>query len=323
METRANHLLIGAFVLLLLAAGFAFVVWLARVDIDRSHNYYLIYFPDSVSGLSLGSTVRYNGIGVGTVTLLDIDPADPSRVRAVIEVDANTPVRTDTVAQLEFQGVTGVSFIQLTGGSPGSPRLEPGPGGKLPVIASVRSPIQELFAGGPELISRVIVLVNELTKIVNEENRTAIANILRDTQAVTARFAARAPEIERVLVGLEGSLNHVEAAAAGVDRLVQRLDELATTTDGLLDVEARTALLEVGEAAKSFGRASDQLEKLLRENEAPLSAFAGDGLLQFSRFIEESRTLVAGLSRLLEDIQSDPARFLFGNGRGGFEPDRQ
>ena len=117
METRANFVLIGAFTLFGIVGSLGFFLWLAKVEIDRQYAYYDILF-DNVSGLGEAGDVRYNGLPVGQVVLLALDHDDPSKVRVQIEINAETPVKTDTVATLELQGVTGVSYVALAGGAP-------------------------------------------------------------------------------------------------------------------------------------------------------------------------------------------------------------
>ncbi|MDP6342629.1 MAG: MlaD family protein, partial [Alphaproteobacteria bacterium] len=205
METRANHVVIGAFVLVVVAGLFGFVVWLAKVEIDREFALYRVFFDEAVSGLSVGGDVRYNGIPVGTVTAIEIARGDPGRVQVTVEVSRDTPVRSDTVAKLELQGITGVAFIQLQGGSPSAPPPGPAKDGLPPVIQSERSAIQELFAGAPELINRIITLVSEMTLMVNEDNRRAIASILANVEDLSGRLVKRGPELEQVIVDVRNT----------------------------------------------------------------------------------------------------------------------
>ncbi|MFL5317249.1 MAG: MlaD family protein, partial [Microvirga sp.] len=144
METRANYALIGLFTLGVIAAGFLFVYWFSGGESGARRQPVRVVFNGSVSGLSKGSVVGFNGLRVGEVTDLRLLPEDPRRVVATIEVDRATPIRTDTRARLEFQGLTGVAQIALVGGEPGSPPLQPGPGQPLPTIFADRSDFQDL-----------------------------------------------------------------------------------------------------------------------------------------------------------------------------------
>ena len=121
METRARYALIGLFMLAVIAASFAFVYWLENTGgfLDRAS--YRIQFSSPVPGLLVGSAVNFNGIRVGEVTELALDPTDPRSVVATIAVDRTTPVRTDTFVTIDFQGLTGSPVISLVGGTSNLP----------------------------------------------------------------------------------------------------------------------------------------------------------------------------------------------------------
>lgn len=330
METRANHVVIGAFVLVFIAGLFGFVIWLAKIEIDRKFTTYHIYFDSAVSGLSNGGDVRYNGIPVGTVTDIVIDPQDPSRVLVKIETGSETPVRVDTIATLEYQGITGVSFVQLKGGGPKSKMLRPAKKGEVAVIPSEPSALQELFAGAPEVIDRVIILVERLSQLVNERNQKHVASILANADDLSTRLAKRGPEFEEIVVNLAKASADLRDAVAGVNTLVVRLNAVADSADATMSVARGTLASvddvlahdvkrladQIGGAAQSLDRLTRDFEKLMDDNRESIDAFAGDGLVEFTKFLEEARSLVAVSSRLIEDLQSDPTQFLFGRQQG-------
>src|SRR5215510_3009139 len=111
METRANYVLIGAFVLIATAALALFTLYIAGTPLNKDYSTYDVVFEGPVNGLTEGGEVRFNGIKVGEVQTLKLDRADPNRVIARILIDARTPVRVDSIAQLNFLGITGVTFI--------------------------------------------------------------------------------------------------------------------------------------------------------------------------------------------------------------------
>ena len=117
MEIRAPYVLIGGFVLAVIAAGFGFVYWLHNGAGLAQRTTYRLHFENTVSGLLTGAAVLFNGIRVGEVTALELDVGNPNRVTATIAVAANTPVRADTKVSLDFQGLTGVPVVTLQGGS--------------------------------------------------------------------------------------------------------------------------------------------------------------------------------------------------------------
>jgi len=146
METRANHVLIGAFTILISILAVAFALWAANYSSNKQWDKYEVVFSEAVTGLGTGGIVQYNGINVGEVTKLRLDPKDPRKVIALIRLQADTPVKVDTKAKLAFIGLTGVAQIQLSGGLPESPRLLPTPEEPIPRIPTVPSALQNLSA---------------------------------------------------------------------------------------------------------------------------------------------------------------------------------
>ena len=337
METRAHHLLVGSFVLIVVLGLFGFVIWLAKIDIDREFSRYTIYFEGSVSGLSTASSVLYNGISVGTVTAIELDPDNPSCVEVTIEVAATTPVRAGTVATLELQGITGVSLVALNGGSAGSAELAARPGERYPVIDSVPSQFQRLFAGAPELISRSIQLIEQATKLFSEENLVSLMSILGDAQILSSELAARSGEVGAILDNIEQTSREVRTATEALNGLIASLnDEVAAISDdtkatlatvrgtlagvdSLVDGEVRELLADVQTTAQSVTRVSDEINGIVGDARQPIADFSAEGLYEISGLITDMRQLMGSLSRLTGQLESDPAQFLFGGSQEGFE----
>ena len=205
METKARYILVGTFTLGAMAALLGFLLWLAQVEISRSYAQYDIVF-DTVSGLSQDSVVRYNGVDVGKVLSIDLDDQNPQFVRVRIEIRATTPVRKDTVATLSSQGVTGVSFVALEGGSPMSEPLVAVPPAPVPLIASKQSVVQELTSAAPDLLKAAIALIEDVRQFTTPENREAITAILKNVETVTARVDAIPARAETLITAAEATL---------------------------------------------------------------------------------------------------------------------
>ena len=337
METRANHLLIGGFVLATVVAFFGFVIWMAKIEIDREFARYNIYFEGSVSGLSVAGEVCYKGIPVGTVQEIGIDPRNPNRVRVTVEVAGNTPIKEDTVAQLELQGITGVSYVQLTGGSPESPSLKVPADERLRVIASRPSQFEELFAGAPELINRFIVLLSEATKVFDAQNRVAISDTLANLQLLTTTLAQRSGDIDGILTNVAKTSDEMRLAAENVnstmERLVVDLERVVdgadstmsvvrgavSNADAIMDSDVRLLIADLRKVTQSYARVGDQLDHVMAENQETVTDFLGEGLYEFTRLVTEMRLMVGNLTRLADRLESDPAQFLFGDSSQGFE----
>ncbi len=337
METRANHVFIGAFVLIVVLGMVGFVAWLAKVDIDREFNTYHIFFEGSVTGLSSASNVLYRGIPVGRVNEVVIDPDDSARVRVTVDLAANTPIREDSVATLELQGITGVSLIQITGGSADSAVLVAKAGQPLPVIRSKPSSFQQLFAGAPELLSQLVVLTSEAVDLLNEDNRRSVQTILAGASEFSGTLASKSETLVRILDNVEEATFEMREATAGVSDLVTSLEssveQLADSTDATLSVargtltgidqvvahDLRLALADARQTAQSVTETSQQLNALVAANSEPIGDFATDGLYELSGMISDMRVLMTGLSRLADRLESDPTQFFFGSSDQGFE----
>ncbi|MEQ8247711.1 MAG: MlaD family protein [Alphaproteobacteria bacterium] len=338
MENRANYILVGSFVLLIVLGLFGFVIWLAKLEVDREFARYTIYFDGSVSGLSTASSVLYNGIPVGTVDSIRIDPQNPQRVRVVVDIATDTPVKKDSVAELQAQGITGVSLVALTGGSATSPALtEVPPGERYPVIDSRPSQFQRLFQGAPDLIARGVELLEQTKRLVNDDNIKALSAIIGDVQTLSGELAGRAGDLGSILGNVQETSDEMKKAAVSLNTLVQTLDArvdtlsesadatlavlrgAVTTADGVVENDLRGLIQELRATATSVTQVSDGLNVIVEETRQPIADFSAEGLYEFSGLIADMRALMGDLSRLTTAIESDPAQFLFGDAQRGFE----
>ena len=289
METRANYILIGAFTLLSMLGALGLFLWLAKVEIDRQYAYYDILFDD-VSGLGAAGDVRYNGLPVGQVVDLRFDAEDPSSVRIRIEVRADTPVTTQTVAQLQSQGVTGVAFVGLSGGSPEAARLPDGS-----VIPSERSALQSVFEGAPLLLERAVTLLEDVNAVFSEDNRAAIDTILQNTAAATER-------LDSTLTNLEALSEDLSLAAHEVAAFSDRLGALADTAD--------TALVAGTETLETARAAFETANTLLTEDLPALTADLRETSATATRVLDQLGTDVSQAVTRFDEISDSTATML-------------
>lgn len=308
METRARYILVGAFALLGLLAGLGFTLWLAKVQINRTFAQYDIVF-DTVAGLGQASAVQYNGVDVGKVLTIALDRNDPAKVRVRIEIYASTPVRADTIATLASQGVTGVSYVALAGGSADSERLLAVSPARVPVIASQPSVIQGLITDAPDLLAEAILLMQDIRVFTTPENGTAIREILKNVEIATARIDAMATRTESVMASAEATLARIDAV------LIDAKAAFASADGALIEAKAAFAGAntlfsnDIPAIVQRLKEASDDVGRTA----AALEDFSRNGLPQFSALGSEARALVANISALTSRIGSDPGRFLLGN----------
>ncbi|MEN8660285.1 MlaD family protein [Marivita sp.] len=251
METKANFVLIGAFTLAGLLGILGFFLWFAQVELDRQFDYYDIRFS-SVSGLGNASDVRFSGLPVGQVVDVRLSPNQDGTILVRVEVDAETPVRADSIATIEAQGVTGVSFVGIDPGSPKAPLLEPTDEQPVPEITAGRSTLQSLSEDAPRLLEESLQLVSDVGDLLGTENRDRINSIIANVESASADFA-------ETLEGVSGISTTVNDFAEQISRFNETLNTLTgDLTDVLQTADATlTSIGELSEQGKGVLTASD------------------------------------------------------------------
>lgn len=272
METRANYILIGIFTLLSILGTLAFFIWLASVQVNKQYQTYGIRFED-VSGLDPSGDVSFNGISVGRVIGLRIDVNDPSKVFTTIEIEADTPIRADTIAQLQSQGVTGVAYISLSGGTPAAPPLIANADGWI-IIPSRRSNMQTLVQDAPDLLAEATKLLEQFQALTGPENQEHVANILRNLDASSGRleqtlndFSEISGTVRDATVQITSFTDRLDAIGASVAKTLEQADGTLVAATGAFETADRAmagSLDAVGSAKETFDQA-----KFILSNQVP------------------------------------------------------
>ncbi|MCZ6588320.1 MAG: MlaD family protein [Alphaproteobacteria bacterium] len=315
METRANNLLVGSFVLLILVGTTVFFLWLAKFQFDVQFTRYDIHFPGSVSGLKVGSSVELNGILVGEVVGIRIDPDQVENVIVAIEVPAETPVREDTQASLQIAGLTGGVTILLAGGTQDAPPLAPKPGEKRAVIASQASTLERFLEDAPELLQSLQLLVSRASALLSDDNQAAFAESLRNVSALTGALAARTDDIETLFTSAAQTMANLRDASDALKKTAGTINATVARNEP----EVASLIGDLRKSATTMTRVSNEIEALIAENRAPLRDFTSEGLYELTNFLSEARTLIDVLNRVTTQVERDPARFIFGNQQKGYE----
>ncbi|AWK88825.1 MlaD family protein [Azospirillum thermophilum] len=315
METRASYILVGSFVLALIAGLFAFTVWVAKIQLEETRQPYRIYFTGSVTGLQQGSPVRYRGVPVGTVSDIRLDPENVTRVRVTIQVQEGTPIMADSIASLEVQGITGGSYVQIAGGTATSERLKTTDPDGIPVIPSRPSPLSAVVDAAPQLLNRSLEVISQLGNLLNGENQRAISETLANVRTLSAELAEAGQGIGGTMQQAQKTLQGFESVGPELNGTLRQARETLTTLNGTV----RQAGTDWKELAQSLKQTSTQLNALLAENRDPLRDFSATGLYELTLLITQLRDLSGQLSRVVTRIENDPSNFLFGGTRQGVE----
>lgn len=290
METRANFALIGAFTLAVVFGAFAFVFWFSGSGKTAQYETYELIVRGSVDGLTPGSTVQFNGLKVGSVTSMEIDPSDPGQVKVLIAVDKRTPVKTNTRARVEQKTFTGVAVVSLVGGTPGAPEIVAQPGEKYPRITAEHSEIQNLLENVQRLSTKAGDVMDKIDKLLDENSPTLTASLknvetfsktLADNSGATGNFIRDAADVAH---SLKPAAERFDKLLASAERTVKALDPKTI--------------------------------KSITSNVAGLSSnlnhFSQSGLHQYEQLAIDARKAIDTLDRAVHNFERDPSQVIFG-----------
>lgn len=281
METRANYVAVGAFVVTCILALVITMLWLAGVQYSQEYEYYQTTFHGAVTGLGKGTTVRYNGIEVGRVTDLAFDPNDPKAVIAMLQIQPGLGIRTDSSSSIEPMGLTGGNYVEISGGSKNAPILTREPGQRYAVIKSAPSALQQLTRGAPELLAKLNTIADRLNAVLSDENQQHLTHMLANLDKTTTTLAQHSGDLDATIVNLHTASQSLPAVVADADTSVRKLGKLADDGDAFV---------------------------------------RSDALGQLSGLIADTRRTMSSLDRLSDQINRQPTKLIFGDRRKGYTP---
>lgn len=295
METRASPFIVGLFTLIVLAGVLGFVFWIGRYGDAAGREQYRVVFSDEVTGLNRGSSVLFNGIRVGDVVEMTLAADDPSQVVALIQVDSSVPVRVDTRAQLQFQGITGVAFVQLKPGKQGAQPLREAwdDPDTPPIIYAERSTFQDLLEGAQNLLTKLDTVADDITGLV-ADNRTSVSNTIRNVENFTGALAENSEAIS-------GFMEDAASAARRLDEVGAQIETLSSNANVLLEAVDPDSVRAVVSDVRTF-------TDTLASNADRISAFAesaGSAAERLNRLAERLETIGQDVGEVVSAV--DPA----------------
>ena len=311
METRSNHVLVGAVVLILLALLALFTVWLAQVG-GTHQKEYDIFYRQAVDGLAKGSIVTYSGVTSGQVKEIAIWKDDPQFVRVRIQVNDQTPILVTTVASIQGS-FTGTSNVSLGGGKKGdAPLLCPAdnpltacPNG-VPVIPTKIGGFGAILNSAPELLERLSTLTERLTGLLTDKNQGSIASILQNTNQMTKAFADRAPEIAATIA-------ETRVAIAQAGTAAKQIGDLAQTSNGVLSQEVKPTIANLNQTIAAARKSTDALNATLGDARPGLQAFSKQTVPEVGQLVHELRETATSLSSIANKVDQQGATSLVGS----------
>jgi len=298
METKANYVLIGAFTIAISIFGLLFALWAANWSSEREWKNYRVVFNEAVTGLFEGGSVRYNGISVGTIQRLRLAPNDPRKVIAEVRISSDTPIKTDTHAKISQDGLTGPTFIQLSGGSPNAPLLASNDRDIVPTIATEPSALQNIADTANRLVTR-------MDEVLSEENVRRISDSLDNIEKLTGAVASQKEDVGMLIVNAREASEQLKVTLVTTNGAVERLDrDVIRQLPQLVDKLDKTLV--------QLESVSSNANAMIAENRAPLANFTQNGLQQVGPALTELRGLVRDLRRVASRLDSNPAGYVLG-----------
>ncbi len=310
MEPKVNYILVGSFMVFLGAAVLMGILWLGKTDYRGSYDRYEAYMKESVAGLSVDSTVKYRGVDVGRVKTIALNPNNPEEVLLTMDIVRGTPVKTDTIAVLETQGLTGLATVNLTGGSRDAPALQAGEGQAYPVIKTGPSLFYRLDEAVTRLLSEegLAQLLADLdtaakgaAKVLDDDNRTMLKRTIKDLSDVAQTIAAHKAQIELTLNG----------AARSADNLVKLTSSLNAEVP-ILIAGINKSVAALGAATEELARTSKTVGAVVNEARPELQQFTGRTLPEAGLLVTELRQLTGTLTRVARELEREPSSLVFG-----------
>jgi len=293
-----NYPIVGLFVLALGAVLIAGALWLASGGAwQKQYELFRAIEDESVAGLNLNAPVKYNGVDVGKVRDIQLDPGNPARVNLLFAIERGTPIKEDTVAVLKTQGLTGIAYVELSGGARDAPRLRATAGSRYPVIRTKPSLSARLENVLTSVLAKLDSTSSNINAILSDQNRAAFTSALADIATVAHTIAARKDTIDAGIDNAGRTLENSSRASAQIGPVIERIGRSADAVEKMGNAVAR-ASAGAGKTVDSVG--------------AGVRRFSSETLPQLDRLIGQLSVLASSLRRLSEQTQRDPRGLLFG-----------
>jgi phospholipid/cholesterol/gamma-HCH transport system substrate-binding protein len=282
METKANYVAVGTFVVVCIIGLVVALLWIAGLQYSQEYDYFQTYFKGAVTGLGKGTVVRYNGIEVGRVDDLRFDPNNPQRVIVTLAVQPGLHIREDSLASIESQGLTGGSYVEITGGTATSPLLVAQPGQRYPVIRNKPSTLEQIEESAPQLLAKLNAAADKVNALLSTENQKKVSELLTNLDLTTKTIADRSGDIDATLKNLNVATAGFKPIEADADVDLRKVSKFTDDADALVKNPAFSDISDI----------SSDLKKLL-----------------------------VSVTSLSDQLNRQPTKLLFGDRRKGYSPD--
>lgn len=295
MERQAHYAAVGLVTLVLAAILLGFAFWFIKFDFNKDYGVYDVEFNQPVDWLNKGAEVHFNGIKVGEVTSLRLGKPGTHQVFARVQLDAGTPVRTDSTAVLMPQGITGLLYMQISPGTPKAPLLKRKLGEPVPVIPSVESPLQKLLSGSGSVVEKTYESLDRVNRLLSDENLQSVTKTLSNIEAVTEDLKQR-----------KQLLDDAHEAIVSASQAADAVTQLAHSTNGVMNQRLPASMDKIDAATEKLANAADQVAQLADEIKKPVDQVNQDTLPSLQESLQNLNDAANAVKNLVDSVQSSP-----------------
>lgn len=309
MDNKVNYTFVGIAVLGGLFFLIFFGYWLLKPSDQSKMQKYAIYFKESVLGLNLDAPVKYKGLSVGKVTKLSINPQNQEEIEVIVELLATTPIMTSTVAQLTSQGITGLSYINLSlGDDINAKTLKASPNQEYPVIKTIPSLLIKVENTLGDLFINMDRTLNKIQELLNEKNQKSFSALLQNSSTLTSKINDTLDE--ETIKNLRLSIKNIESITQKMDTIIPKVEKLMDNTV-IWEENFTVSFRSIMNSYAGIKASMETLKKSIENGEFNLKEITSDVIPTINNTFLETQQLIYKMQEIIDTHGRSPADILF------------
>ena len=309
MNNKTNYTLVGFFVILGFALIASSLYWLVKPTNEIETKKYIIYFNESVLGLNVNSPVKYRGIDVGKVEKLGINPKNTEQVKVLVSVEKHTPIKTTTVAKLTSQGITGLSYINLSLGDKNSPLLEhPPKGEEYPVIATTPSFFESFQTSFGNFYNKVTKSLDNFDRLLDKKNQEDFARLLNQSGEFMSRLNKTLDD--ETILHVQNTLKQLDGITKQLNKAMPQLEKVLDSTV-TWENNLSKSMDSIAVSYLSIEKSMDDIGSAFAKGQFDIKSITSELMPQLNKTLESLNRLLKGFDKAVEDYQQSPRDIFF------------
>ncbi len=317
MESRTNYTVVGIFVLLFSAGVVFFAFWLGKYGFNDEYDFYKVYTTESVSGLSVDASVKYRGVDVGSVDKISINPKNTKEIIILLKVKKGTPVTKGMLAELKYFGLTGLAYIELTGGKAGAPLLK-SKNGQIPVLKTKPSIYSRLDTTLSDIAAKIVVTLDKIDKVLNDKNIANIGKTIENTKEVTGALRDSKENIKEVIANflkIEKNINALSNSLKSTSKKISlssdAFKEMSLSIKEVAKQKLDQLVVSINSVSKQANKLIKDILNSINEGDYNLKEISASTITQINQAIRELKLLLKEGKETIEELKNSPSDLLY------------